>query len=201
MFDDAKSLSGSSVGQSIYVPCFSLGHRPLGSVSQKAVESLIEKGVLSMCDGKSIYDFKGRALGFVCSDPSLQEHKIRILNREGPVSIWSKPACGLRFDPEGLFAKDVDQEISEILAFQEKVGDPHFKLRGAVFGAHAPCGAAGGMTLEDICRSVAAGARHFGKMTKIKAIPTIFINTEVTISPNLSAHLLLWMHISKKKIL
>lgn len=196
------SSVSSSVGQPIYVPCFSLGHRPLGSIPYGAVENLVEKGVLSNCDGKSIYDFKGRALGFVCSDPSLQEHKIRILNREGPLSIWSKPACGLRFDLDGPFGKDVNQEIEEILRFQEIVGDPHFKIQGAVFGAHAPCGAVSGMTLENICRSVATGARHFSRMTKLKVIPTIFINTEIVISRHLPPqHILLWMHISKKKIL
>lgn len=193
---------GNATGQPIYVPCFSLGHRPLGSIPYLEVEKLIEKEVLSACDGKSIYDFKGRALGFVCSDPSLQEHKIRILNREGPLSIWSKPACGLRFDLGGPFGKGVDQEMEEILKFQESVGDPHFKLRGAVFGAHAPCGAAAGMGLEALCRCVAMGARHFSKVTKLKVIPTIFINTEIVISRHLPPqHILLWMHISKKKIL
>ena len=189
--------------QKVLVPTFSMGHSPIGLVGMPEVDALIEKGILVECDGKKIYALKGRALGFICADPSLQEHKIRILNREGPLSIWSQSACGLRFDPYGPFQKGAENEIQEIIKFLDGAGSHHFKLRAAVFGAHAPCGMVLGMSLEDICRTVASGAQYFKTRTGLDiVIPTIFINAEVRISPHLPPQqILLWMYINKEAVL
>lgn len=203
--ENAVSMVGDERSASIYVPSFHMGHHPIGSVPIADVEDLVRTGLLTECDGHQIYALQGKALGLVCSDPAMQEHKIRILNRSGPLSIWSLPGYGLRFDPQGMLPNEVPARIMEIQKFLQDVGIPHFGLRAVVFGAHAPCGASGGMTLKEVCRSVAIGARHLKQallsadMTKhFTVFPTIFINTEMT-SPSgeTSIQLLSWKYINK----
>lgn len=196
----ANGTNGDGV-QKIFVPSFYIEHDPVGAAAMSEVENLIEKEMLVECDGKRIYAYRGRALGFVCADPSLEEYKMNLLNRGGNLSIWAKPAYGLRFDPRGAFGGDADKEVGEVKRFLDVAGS-HFGLQAAVFGSHGPCGAIRGTRLEDICRTVASGAQYLEEKTGLKTIPTIFINAEINVSPRLPLqHILLWMYIKREAML
>ncbi|MDD5084262.1 MAG: hypothetical protein PHT88_05050 [Candidatus Moranbacteria bacterium] len=180
----------------IFTPSFFRQHSPVGTVPMIEVEHLIRCGLLTECNVYQVYRHEGRAIGFICSDPSMLKHKSRLLNHRGNMSLWSKPAYGLRFDPDGPFKDGVEDEIREVQKFLSGTAD-HFNFDALIFGAHYPCGASGAMTLEQVCHSVAAGARHLGENIGLEVIPTIFTNTLVEISTHLPLRqMLLWWDIN-----
>jgi hypothetical protein len=198
---DGYGNGNGSVSDKVFVPKFHITHSPVGVASMSDVDDLMERGILVECDGKKIYELGGKAIGIVCSDPSLEECKIHLLNRGGEMSIQAKKAYGLRFDSKGPYGSRADMEVEEIQELIDTLGD-HFGFKAIIFGSHGPCGGSGGLDLEGICRTVAAGACYLGRKTGLKVIPTIFINTEIQISRHLPPqNMLLWMYIKKEAIL
>jgi hypothetical protein len=190
--------SGDVGMQSVFAPSFCTDHAPIGYVDMTDVEILVQSKMLSLCNVRRVYKLSGHGIGFICSDPSMITHKQRILNRTGDLSLWARPAYGLRFDPSGKFGDEVNREVAEVRNFLESSAGEHFHFEALIFGAHYPCGAADGMNLETVCRSVGAGAQHLQKVfPKLEIIATIFVNTGVTVSRHLpKQNMLLWFDIA-----
>jgi len=180
----------------IYAPYVCLDHEPLAMVEYAEVCALEEDGILWPCDGREIYKFQGQGIVVACSDPSLWDLKMAVLQRRGTFAPFIAPGIGLCFDPEGpLFDHLL---LGQVMSFVDRTRGKIDVSRAFVVGAHYPCGYAQhangiNFSLRESCYMVARGACHIKKNTSFKVIATIFITT---LMPDGSTTLL-WRHIKK----
>lgn len=179
-------------GQIFYVPHVA-HHSTLESIPYDEVRGLEEAGRIRLCNFDDIKTFRGRGVVAMCSDPSLFEVKLKLVNTGGQMAPISIPGICLRLDPTNTVFYDPRQE-KEIIDFA--LLKPELKevfLMGAHYRcAHAEC--IGGLSLSDYINVVAAGARHMrSKHVFKKVIATIFILVKM---PDGSVQLK-WYHIPK----
>ncbi|OGI21945.1 MAG: hypothetical protein A2808_02250 [Candidatus Moranbacteria bacterium RIFCSPHIGHO2_01_FULL_55_24] len=181
----------------LYVPYLCMEHRPLSTVPYQEVKALLDEGLITLCDGRQIYEFKGQGIATICSDPSVRKPKVDILNGRGELAIYSIPGIGLKFSPKSpVYSPTLVEEIQDFISRT----NGHYRLKKLlVIGAHFPCGYAQHgngrqLSLREKIGLVADGACHMKRHNLFeKVIATVFITTKM---PDGSTQLG-WYHIKK----
>ncbi len=180
-----------TAGQIFYVPHVT-HHSTLEPILYDEVKGLEEAERIRPCNFDDIRRFRGQGIATICSDPSLFEVKLKLVNTGGQMAIMSDPGISLELDPNGPFYSAYrESKIVEFVTLKPELKE--VLLMGAHYRcAHAEC--VGGLSLTDYINVVAAGARHMrGKHVFKKVIATIFILVKM---PDSSAQLK-WYHIPK----
>lgn len=184
-------LQGCAEEKIIYIPHFFKTHQPVEAVPFEEVDRLRRKGILTPCDGKVIYAYKGRGVATLCPDPAFLDVKLSLLQRNGNFALITEGGVGLKLDPK---SSHYDPSALERIKKMLSVTADTYDLGQIILPfTHFPCLAENeDLSLEQAVEVFARGGTHIEQETGLKVIVTSLITTKCADRLELR-----WMHIKK----